>query len=252
MSATRKQDNGATGEISPYPPARWVAGLFAVWFAAALVPPIVVYCNPIGTNAASHAGAIGDSFGLANSFFSAAALLFVIWSMRLQQRELTDAQKEWQANTQAQAEQAQLMRQAAHLTAANHIYNHYGEDYGGDNKIRQAIANGHRRWAIRESFDSFDEVFEADRVQQVKKDFEQLVALLALARISEEFFCKVAVIVSSLLVDTRMEPKCRKTLWPLYELLRGECNRLTDADSTAYDTFLEAAGSVVCSVHPAS
>lgn len=48
------------------------------------------------------AGTIGDSFGFVNSFFSTSALLFVIWSVKLQREEISLAQKEWQENTESQ------------------------------------------------------------------------------------------------------------------------------------------------------
>src|SRR5688572_14768751 len=103
-------------KLSALPGGWMIFGCFALWLAFGCIPMLLVYFGDVGvvlgtSSQAAVAGTIGDAFGLANSFFSGAALLFVVWSIRVQQQEMQD--------------QAKLMKQAASLTAIDHIYTHY-------------------------------------------------------------------------------------------------------------------------------
>jgi hypothetical protein len=226
-------------ELPAFPKCRWILLAILLWVFFGCTPLLLII---IGTNlfsladsrVAEIAGTIGDSFGLANSFFAGGALLFVIWSIRLQQQEIRFAREEWEENTESQREQARMMKDAADLTAINHIYQHYSEKYGQDDpsRIKEGIAAGHRTWAIRESFDKIDKSFSAQRIEQVEKLVEGLIALLMnynkirdglLGKqqgISPDAFPEIAFHTASLLVDARVPAQKRMKLWPLYEILR--------------------------------
>ena len=217
-------------ESNQFPKLHWILLFFLIWVACGVTPIAIVAIGAHGfsladSNAASVAGTIGDAFGLANSFFAAAALLFVIWSIRLQQQEIRE-------NTESQDKQVSMMRETADLTAINHIYNHYSDSYGDTDQtgILSAIAAGHRRWAIRASFSSIDSVFEADRREQVERDMKRLAELMMEPMADADYLKQAATLVSSLLIDVRANDDFRKPLWPIYELLRSDPAKLTEDD----------------------
>lgn len=235
-------------ELPSFPKARWIAVFILSWLLLGLFPTAIVYRQKCPSsfpdaNLSQMAGTIGDSFGLVNSFFTGAALLFVIWSIRLQQREIQFAREEWKDNTSSQLEQVRMMKQAASLTATNHIYNHYSNGYGKQDEsgVLAAIARGHRRWAIRESFASFDEVFADERKLQVSRETRQLSDLLLTPRAEARYMQSVAALVSSLLVDHRASEDFRKKLWPIYELLRSNPQELVSNEAFHFDAFKKCA-----------
>ena len=220
-------------ELPAFPRLRWLLSFFGLWLLFGLVPAGLIYFGnhfiAFGTTQqAAAAGTIGDSFGLANSFFAGAALLFVIWSIRLQQQEIRFARDEWRENTQSQREQAERMREAAALTAVSHIYNHYSENYGANDAsgVLGAVAAGHRRWAIRESFSSLDRVFDGERRTQVELESRDLANKLdsppRVGETGQQYLREVAAKVASLLVDKRADERFRRALWPIYEAIRAD------------------------------
>lgn len=102
MSEHSEKDEQSKKAPSAYPPW-WMCLLFLFgWLLLSVVPALLVNIGANwksfpSTEATQIAGTVGDSFGLANSFFASAALLFVIWSIRLQQHELKIAQTEGSA-----------------------------------------------------------------------------------------------------------------------------------------------------------
>lgn len=251
---TTESDNSKSTEhaLPAFPELRWVLLAFGVWFLCGIVPILLVlignnFFKIADANSAAVAGTIGDAFGLANSFFAAAALLFVIWSIRLQQQEIKFARDEWRENTKSQNDQVEMMRETTELTAINHIYTHYSHDYGknDDTGILNAIADGHRRWAIRASFSSIDKVFESDRSFQVEREMSQLAELLMVPNCTKDYLCQVSVRVSNLLVDRRADKSFRKSLWALYEIIRLAPEELVDESSITYSAFKSRAKDVV-------
>lgn len=235
MSGYDRTVTEARDQLPAFPKLPWVMLFLGVWLLFGITPSILVY---IGTNyfsvadseLAAVAGTIGDAFGFANSFFSGAALLFVIWSIRLQQQEIRFAREEWQQNTASQQEQVLMMKETALLTAINHIYNHYSGSYGtaDETGILAAVAAGHRRWAIRGSFSSIDSVFDPERESQVEREMSQLAELLMTPKPEKEYLQRVALRTSSLLVEKRAHESFRRKLWPIYEILRDDPRSLSD------------------------
>ena len=193
------------------------------------------------------AGTIGDAFGLANSFFSCAALLFVIWGLRLQQHEISVAREDARETADLQKSQALLMKETASLNAIGQIYTHYSGNYGAEDstKILEAVAKGHRRWAIRETFSKIDDVFTSDRISQVHREESQLAELLMVTHCDPSYLRDVAVRTASLLVDTRAHKDFRQSLWPLYEILRDDPKELCKIESTLFSAFQYRAKEVV-------
>jgi hypothetical protein len=253
MAENNVDSAGSSDQLPPFPKLHWILLFFGLWLLCGVTPAILVY---VGTNyfsiadsqLAAVAGTIGDAFGLANSLFTGAALLFVIWSLRLQQQEIHFARQEWQQNTRAQKEQALMMKESASLTAINHIYNHYSSSYGMSDAtgILAAVAAGHRRWAIRESFGSIDSVFNQERVSQVDQEVNQLAKLLSDPKPGREYLKEVAIRTSSLLIDIRVSEAFRRTLWPIYEILRADPQQLCSEESILFSIcFSRAAQAVV-------
>lgn len=135
------------------------------------------------------------------------------------------------------------MKETASLTAIDHIYNHYSESYGAldSSGVLDGVASGHRRWAIRESFGSIDNVFNEERQSQVDQEADELFNLLKAPIQDSGYFPQVAVYISSLLVDSRVREAFRRNLWPIYETLRHEPQSLTSADSTDFVRFCDYA-----------
>ena len=252
MNSPSEESGSHVPELPPFPKRNWMYIALGVWLACGLTPLVLVF---IGTNyfsiadskAAAVAGTIGDAFGLANSFFSAAALLFVIWSIRLQQQEIKFARDEWKENTKSQNEQVKMMREATTLTGINHIYSHYSPSYGANDNtgILSAVAEGHRKWAIRASFSSIDNIFEQDRSFEVERGMSQLAELLMVPQSDKDYFCQIGTRVSNLLLDQRSDMEFRKSLWALYEILRVDPSQLIDDSSTIYSAFKHRASDVV-------
>lgn len=215
--------------IPAWPQKKWIFFFLLIWLLLSVIPVIFViigkyFFSIIDSSMVSIAASIGDTFGLVNSFFSSSALLFVIWNIRLQRQEISFAQKEWIANTESQNEQARLMRESANLSAINNIYQHYSHSYGtiDESGILSSIAAGHRDWAIRETFTTIDKSFTNYTHKMVKKDYEQLISLLKAPSQDRTYLKQVSMLISSLLVDQRLELENRIQLWPLYEILVKE------------------------------
>jgi hypothetical protein len=232
-------------ELHAFPRLRWALLFFLLWLICGVTPAILVYIGDnyfaiANSQLATVAGTIGDAFGLANSFFAGAALLFVIWSIRLQQQEIRFARDEWRQNTDSQKEQALTMKETAALAAINHIYSHYSGSYGDKDStgVLSAVASGHRRWAIRESFSSIDHVFEPERALQVDREASQLAELLMVPKAEEKYMQEVATRTSSLLVDARAHESFRRALWPVYELLRSAPDQLCAGEGIPFDAFV--------------
>lgn len=208
------------------PQARWILWFLAGWVLLGMVPISLVligkhYFSLVDSEAVATAGVIGDSFGLVNSFFSSAALLFIIWSLKLQRQEMQFSQQEWMANTEAQKHQAELMKQAANLTAINHVYQHFSEEIElGPNSVSYAIAEGHRRWAIRVTFNTIDPSFEEYNRRQVEIEYRELLMLLKCPSLEVSYLNKVASAVASLLAEHTINDSGKNLLKPIYELIR--------------------------------
>lgn len=133
------------------------------------------------------------------------------------------------SNEQAKsnAEQIKLSRRSSDLQALVNIYEHYGTTYGGGNDssgILAAVAAGHRRWVVRESFSLMDPdaALEEHRRKQVNDDFNELIRLAGAINLSNAEVCKIANLTSSMLLDKRLQKTTRANLWSLYEVLRDD------------------------------
>lgn len=244
--------NPTEHDPEPKLPPVWILAFLIAWATCGLAPLILTligkhWFSLANSDDAAIAGTIGDAFGMVNSFFSGAALLFVIWSIRLQQHEIRFARKEWEANTKSQEVQADMMRHTANLTSINHIYAHYSDDYGRQDTtgILRAIASGHRRWAVRESFDSVDGLFRDDRVSQVQREADQLAELLMVPAPDTTSLSEIAWRLSSLLVEKRIHPIFRKSLWRVYELIRDDPEELFRPSSPLFSAFTDACAEAV-------
>lgn len=227
---------------------RWIIGFLAVWLTCGMIPLALVWLGThvyafADSRAAEIAGTIGDAFGLANSFFSAAALLFVIGSIRLQQKEIEFARKEWEANTKSQMIQVHMMRESAKLTAINHIHDHYSPDYGANDQtgILSAMANGYRRWATRAAFDTIDRSLAEDRKVEVEKEMERLAGLLAKPKSDVKYLRKVAESTSCLLSDKRVRLEIRQIILTLNGMFSEYPQPLTSENTEMFDQFREQA-----------
>lgn len=239
-------------QLSAFPKSNWIFWLSIAWFILGLVPIGLVFIgnklfSVADSNMTAVAGTIGDAFGFANSFFSCAALLFVIWGLRLQQQEISIAREEAKETAELQKTQALLMKETASLNAISQIYEHYSGNYGAEDptKILEAVAKGHRRWAIRESFSKIDEVFADDRISQVHREQSQLAELLMVTHCDSDYLREVAVRTANLLVDKRAHKEFRQSLWHLYEILRDDPTELCRIGSTTFSGFEWRAKEVV-------
>lgn len=105
MSENVSNSTNSIEQLTSFPKRKWIIMAFGAWLLLGIIPMILVL---VGTNIFSAAdnemtavaGTIGDAFGLANSLFAAGALLFVVWSIRLQQQEISFARHEWHQNTE--------------------------------------------------------------------------------------------------------------------------------------------------------
>ncbi len=214
-------------KTSDLPAQKWIIFFCIAWLIIGSIPLVFVligtyFFSFVSNSELAVAGTIGDSFGFVNSFFSTSALLFVIWSVKLQREEISLAQKEWQENTESQKEQARLMKEAAYLTAINNIYQHYNFNFGAEDKsgILNSIADGHRKWAIKETFNIIDNtLIELDK-KQVFEDYEILKTKLISPSQDKVYLNEVANIVSNLLINKNLNVDLRKSLWSIYEILR--------------------------------
>lgn len=229
--------SAASETATPHFRRRWIALILCGWLLLGLIPSglafVGTYAALADSRIASVAGTIGDSFGLANSFFSGAALLFIVWSLRLQQHESRE-------NTKSQTAQARLMKEAASLTAINHIYVHYSNDYGQHSAygLLASVASGHRRWAIRESFGSVDDLFARDRVTQVLNECRELASWLKNPVAGPTYMQQIGKLTASVLVDARAPASFRKTLWPVYELIRASPKEVCEGGNDQFSNFV--------------
>jgi hypothetical protein len=177
---------------------------------------------PEATDAMPRMGQMGDFFGGHTAAFSGLLSACVIIHFSLQQLKIA--------------------KQTADLTSISKIYDHYSEEYSnhgqGKNEILSAIARGHRRWAIRESFSIIDpdSALEGERSKQVDSDFEQLIELSADPE-NVGHYTAIALLCGSLLLDKRLLKVKRVALWALYETLRREAATLHDSKSQGVQTL---------------
>ena len=159
--------------------------------------------------------------------------------------------EELSKTAEAQQEQAGLLRDAARLTAIGHIYDHYSDKYGSRDEtgILSAVAAGHRRWAMRESFGMIDSIFDEHREQQVRLDYAALMKLLESPEPNEGYFAVLSAHLGSLLIDARLSRQKREPLWGLYELVRSSPTQLLQRDSNAYNEFACLAHSIAKGQH---
>lgn len=206
-----------------YPFAKWTIVVFLVVLALIPLVDMIVngyknlYINFSGGLTLDKLGQLGDFFGghtaaFAGLFSTALILYFSSKQLSMQQSQFK--------------EQVKLSKQTADLTSINNIYQHYGERYGADRDagaILKSIAEGHRRWAIRESFSIIDpdEALETHRAAQVTEDHKILLNLLRKERISEDEIREISARTSSLLLDKRLAKDDRVRLWDIYEILRA-------------------------------
>ena len=88
-----KASDKSTKRIAAFPKGVWLFWFCIAWLTFGVLPQILVAIGRNGysvfdAETVSAAGTVGDAFGLANSLFSGAALLFVIWSIRLQHESM--------------------------------------------------------------------------------------------------------------------------------------------------------------------
>lgn len=175
----------------------------------------------------------GDFFGGHTAAFSGALSVALILYFSLRQSQLQQEHFE---------EQLRISKRAADLASINNIYSHYGESYGksGDSaQILAHVANGHRRWAIRESFSIIDPeaALEEGRRKQVANEFQSLVKTLNKDQLMHSDFRHVAELTSSLLIDKRLAKEVRGDLWGLYEVLREDPIRMIDEGTETHQRF---------------
>ncbi len=225
-----------------YPVVKWLAVTFLIVLAMIPLVDMIVngynnlYINLGGRLTLDKLGQLGDFFGghtaaFAGLFSTALILYFSSKQLSMQQFQFM--------------EQVKLSKQAADLTSINNIYQHYGEKYGADRDVGdvlKSIAEGHRRWAIRESFSIIDpgEALEEHRAAQVSKDHGILLDLLRKECVSENEIRKISVLISSLLLDKRLAKEERTRLWDLYEILRSSPLALITEGSDIRRSFEEA------------
>jgi hypothetical protein len=178
-------------------------------------------------------GQLGDFFGGHTAAFTGLTSTALI--LYFSRKQLEDQEKQFR-------EQLRVARQSADLTSLSAIYQHYDEAYGSGrdkDKILEHLAEGHRRWVIRESFSIIDpdSALEEHRIEQVRKDHTELQQLLTSEEMSIENFRKIAALVASLLLDKRLNAEQRKALWGYYELIRASPESLTVEGSEARQEF---------------
>jgi hypothetical protein len=239
-------------EEKTYPLAKWTTITILVVFALIPLINMIVngynnlYINFSGGLALDKLGQLGDFFGGHTAAF--AGLFSTTLILYFSSKQLSMQQSQFR-------EQAKLSKQTADLTSINNIYQHYGEMYGADRDaadILKSIANGHRRWAIRESFSIIDpdEALENHRATQVSKDYEALLNLLKMEHISEIDIRSISFLTSSLLLDRRLIKEERTRLWELYEILRASPLALITEDSDIRKSFEVARRKFYIQVQP--
>lgn len=178
-------------------------------------------------------GQLGDFFGGHTAAFS--GLVSTVLILYFSSKQLSLQQTQFK-------EQVKISKQTADLSSLNNIYQHYGEGYGKDcdvGDILKSVAEGHRRWVIRESFSIIDPegALELHRKKQVDIDHNKLIKLLQVDDISEQNIREISMLTSSLLLDKRLGNKEREMLWNIYELIRVNPQELITEGSSVRDRF---------------
>lgn len=212
--------------ISAIPERKWMILFFLLWLLLGFIPILLVVVGgtlfSIATDQElSVAGTIGDAFGFVNSIFSTAALLFVVWSLKIQRQEVNFSQKEWHDNTRSQQYQAELMQEASYLTATNHIFQHFNNNFGSTDTggLLRAIAEGHRKWSIFETFRIIDKTFSEIRIQQVENELNELKGLLATPSVDKNYLSEVSKHVACLVLESSISQIIKDELWRIYHVL---------------------------------
>jgi hypothetical protein len=166
MSDHQQDSNvGENGEQSlPLPfKRRWFVWFVVAWLLLGAIPILLVkvgnwYFSIADKADMEVAGTVGDAFGLANAFFSGGAFLLVLYSSYLQRQELHNALNEWQANTQSQEKQAEIMAQSARLEAINNVIAHTYElrEKCTTDDPHRYLMNGQLDWAYAELWRAVD------------------------------------------------------------------------------------------------
>lgn len=178
-------------------------------------------------------GQLGDFFGGHTAAF--AGLLSTVLILYFSSKQLSLQRTQFM-------EQVKLSKQAADLSSLNNIYQHYGETYSAEKDaggVLKSVADGHRRWVIRESFSVIDPdgALEAHRIKQVAEAHKELIDLLRSERLSEDDIRKTAMLVSSLLLDKRLGKDARAKLWEIYEIIRANPLSLITEGTAVRDNF---------------
>lgn len=135
---------------------RILLAALGVWGVFALVPLLLTALGQIipivGAEQTAVAGTIGDSFGMANSFFSCLALGLVAYTLLLQREDLGLQRKanemqfeEFQTATEAAQRQAEQMERAARIDALSLLYSHHqaiADDKPGHVSVRLSLHRG--------------------------------------------------------------------------------------------------------------
>lgn len=220
---------------------KWMSIMLLVLFA--LIPlfdMVVNGYNSLKIDFTSHLdietlGQLGDFFGGHTAAFS--GLVSTVLILYFSSKQLSLQQNQFK-------EQVKLSKQTADLSSLNNIYQHYGETYGKDKDIGdilKSVAEGHRRWVIRESFSIIDPdgALEQHRNEQVNNDYSNLIELLRSDYVSEQDIRKISMLASSLLLDKRLGKMEREKLWSIYELIRVNPYELITEGSSIRSCFEE-------------
>ncbi|MBK0393807.1 hypothetical protein [Ramlibacter algicola] len=222
-----------TTEASP-PAVRISSGgmkmLIAAFGAIALLPLLnfsVLAWNSLTLDMRAYAepvvlGQMGDFFGGHTAAFS--GLLSVALVLYFQRAQLEATQR------------------SSDLQSILTIYQHYGQTCGVGRDfedILKSVAEGHRRWSIRESFSLIDarSALEKHRQNQVKAEFQDLVQRCARIDLDVESYRNIARNAGSLLLDKRLDSAKRQAIWQLYELLREAPVQLLAQSGTLHERF---------------
>ncbi|MEM8949890.1 MAG: DUF6082 family protein [Pseudomonadota bacterium] len=85
-----------------------VIGVVTITISSAYTTLLVVQSWPIGDMSIRNAALFGDSFGFLNAFFTGGAFLLVLWTITIQQRELSLQREEMSKMISQQTRQAHI------------------------------------------------------------------------------------------------------------------------------------------------
>lgn len=225
------------------PSRREISFFLLAWICLGCVPLTLVllgYVLPsIPAEVAATAGTIGDSFGMANAFFSGLALLFVAATMYLQRKELMLQRNElrltrdeMRRSSNSQDAQAKRLESAAKISAFSQIYDHYRTfgDRQDMSEVRKAIASGKKSWTIKhihlqvETDDRFIHHRNAELAATSRSfyrsiahtNFSHIDNMSDVKKIAVPLLVRIAKTTAELMGEERIGGDLRELLYSLY------------------------------------